>query len=106
VRIHLSKPIPEEGRKPTSKECEQFRKFNIHPTTSGAWRVGWSDHGGVATPEISYYDKRSGSGCGYYFQIIEPPAPPTPPTTTANPQPKPIGSILSNQDGNSGAWFW
>lgn len=102
MKIFLSKPIPAEGRIPTASECSQFRRQNVTPTRSGAWKVCWnSKKDGTDEPCISFFDKRSGSGCGYLFEAILP-----------EPKPKkqaPLMDILCQPDRESTSpdtWLW
>lgn len=83
--IILDKPIPDNGRKPTARECERFRKLasNVRPTTSGAWTVGWlEDAIGGRKPFLHYHGRRStvGASCGagWAFEILTPNEPTTP----------------------------
>jgi len=81
--ILLDKPIPPEGRKPTTRECKRFRdlRTNIRPTTSGAWMLVW-DKG---NPCIVVHNHRYKTRCGWNFQIVEPPNNQQPTTRTPEP---------------------
>lgn len=106
MKIILSKPIPPEGRKPTAKECEQFRKQNLRPTTTGSWRVKWCEEEGIQRPLVTYYDKRSSSGVSFYFEIIEPPVEPKP-TKPIKPASTVTAILTGNGKGpEADAWFW
>lgn len=76
--IVLDKPIPEDGRKPTARECERFRNLrtNVLPTTSGAWRIGWIKRAnGNRDPYLLYRgrnSRRANDGAGWAFEMLEP----------------------------------
>lgn len=112
--IILCKPIPEDGRKPTARECEQFRKLasNVRPTTGGAWRIGWLERAnGTHEPYVSYRGRNTSSasdGAGWVFTTLQPEPKPKPkPIKPVTPHLKPP-RLLSNLDGeNVGAtWCW
>jgi len=108
MKIILSKPIPEQGRIPTAAECSQFRKtaYNSQQTRSGGWKIGWNDRkDGGKEPCISYFDRRTRSGEGWYFEIILP----EPNPTAEKRRTIPNDNILSHTDRESNppaAWFW
>jgi len=72
MNIVLSKLIPPDGRKPTGRECLQFKKQNMQVTQSGAWRVGWQeDAAGLVHHSISFFSQKTSTGYSYYFTAIE-----------------------------------
>lgn len=105
MKIVLSKPIPAEGRIPTAAEIEQFRKQNISPTRSGAWKVCWNTRkDGIDEPCISYFDKRTRSGAGYIFEVVTPT--PKPIKTRPAPAKVAIPLMLSENGPEPSTWFW
>lgn len=73
ILIALCKPIPANGRKPTIRECMEFKqKLELSVTLSGAWTLGWSDANGKKTPQIKFTQDKQDRGVTYYFQAVYP----------------------------------